>query len=956
MSQVQGIRLSIPGCAESASSAASVSLDSSDGSPAASAAFRNEPQELLGLSSGPRPMSITTSPIPRTLSNSASSGQQPYTIDISPDYSFPEELGLNDPKGAQPVWPGYQVTGNDNDNVAYPPRRLTPAEPEQPWSGIHLNAPLPSQLRGDDGQRGSTAPMNARIGQQRSIVGSHANETESGYYTYSQHDMRSIRSGPSSVPRSIPLVQGHSTFAQYNADQSFTAMDYQFRGPMEPQLSSQVQREPHRCTEPGCEFTFKTISELKKHTARHRREHVCNQPGCTRANKGFPTINDLERHQKSVHGMEPLHGQSRMYKCFALNCKNREKEWPRLDNFKQHLQRMHKGLSTEELIRQSNEWYDTEKKPHQPASLVAGATPSRGSHFSNSGPDLMSETSSLAKSQNHLSLAWRPTRNALRQQQSTTPNRPRHSSLSSQPSSSASLSPTRKSSSVPFPGLGMNLGNYQLGQTPMAIIPTPLSSDLLLDHSQRPTRGRPTAHTVPNPDTSALSDLSDISYSTPSGSFHIPQDDLAHIAPNLNAEAQSAFQSAFLSADQTLCSPSTPANRGTGSSSSPLSIEAITDFINSSTGGQKAESAFILRIIEAGLSKLREAGPQSNPATTTSSSSSVITSTLTSHPDSTNTRLQHSCPEKPCTKTYHRRCDLKKHLKRHHRPYGCTFSKCYEKFGSKYDWKRHENTQHFQNECWKCALCSSGTGRNGHASTSSFPAQLFYRRNIFMAHMQKVHQLSSEATREHAHKQRIGRGCQTRFWCGFCKRIVELQKKGLEGADERFNHIDKHFKQKCDISDWVVVEGSEAKGQQDEVDREEEQEEQEEQEEDIDDVLGSDGIGDSPTTVGEEIDDGRSRENYDYDVNDGGGGANARNDIGQKRTIPSDFEGSSRPSQQRRTHPTHGRTTPYAFRCCQCREGPHTLMLGRHCPMCSHVCCAFCPYMDDKGLDVGRSR
>lgn len=218
-------------------------------------------------------MSIT-SPIPRNLSNSASSGQQAYTIDISPDFTFSQDLGLNDPKGSQQVWPGYQVTGNDNDNVAYSLRRLTPAEPEQPWNHIHLNGPLPSQTRGDDGQRDSTAPMNARRGQQRSTVGSHANETDEGYYTYSQPDMRSnysgdsgqrhrIRPGPPSIPRSIPLAQGHSTFAQYNADRSLAAMDYQCTGAMEPQLTSQVQREPHTCPEPECEFTCKTMSDLK---------------------------------------------------------------------------------------------------------------------------------------------------------------------------------------------------------------------------------------------------------------------------------------------------------------------------------------------------------------------------------------------------------------------------------------------------------------------------------------------------------------------------------------------------------------------------------------------------------------------------------------------------------------------------------------------------------------------
>lgn len=218
-------------------------------------------------------MSIT-SPISRNLSNSASSGQQAYAIGISPDYSFPQDLGLNDPKGSQQVWPGYQVNDNDNDNAPDPLRRLTSAEPEQPWSGIHLNGVLPSEPRGDHRQRDSTAPMTARIGQQRSVVGSHANETDEGYYTYSQPDVRSIysgdsgqmhriRQGPSSIPRSIPLSQEHSLFAQCKPGQPLTAIDYSFTGATEQQLPSQAQREPHICTEPGCTFTSKTMSDLK---------------------------------------------------------------------------------------------------------------------------------------------------------------------------------------------------------------------------------------------------------------------------------------------------------------------------------------------------------------------------------------------------------------------------------------------------------------------------------------------------------------------------------------------------------------------------------------------------------------------------------------------------------------------------------------------------------------------
>jgi hypothetical protein len=87
----------------------------------------------------------------------------------------------------------------------------------------------------------------------------------------------------------------------------------------------------------------------RKHAARHNKEHVCRVPGCARAD-GFTTVNDLERHQRSVHNIRPGHGQSRQYKCFGQNCSAAKKVWPRFDNFKQHLKRMHSDKDMEMLI------------------------------------------------------------------------------------------------------------------------------------------------------------------------------------------------------------------------------------------------------------------------------------------------------------------------------------------------------------------------------------------------------------------------------------------------------------------------------------------------------------------------------------------------------------------------------------------------------------------------------
>ncbi|KAL5326311.1 hypothetical protein ACEPPN_007449 [Leptodophora sp. 'Broadleaf-Isolate-01'] len=65
---------------------------------------------------------------------------------------------------------------------------------------------------------------------------------------------------------------------------------------------------------------------------------------------------------------------------------------------------------------------------------------------------------------------------------------------------------------------------------------------------------------------------------------------------------------------------------------------------------------------------------------------------------------------------------------------------------------------------------------------------------------------------------RMGRNCQVRFWCGFCIKLVDLQKKGLEAWTERFDHIDHHFMghhsfKSQSILDWVPVNSDKPKGE-----------------------------------------------------------------------------------------------------------------------------------------------
>lgn len=94
-----------------------------------------------------------------------------------------------------------------------------------------------------------------------------------------------------------------------------------------------------------------SLTICRKHIARHEKPFKCPQPGCSRQDSGFSTINDLERHNKCVHHINPSHGFSKSYKCFGDNCSKKEKEWPRLDNFRQHLSRMHQSQDPEKLVK-----------------------------------------------------------------------------------------------------------------------------------------------------------------------------------------------------------------------------------------------------------------------------------------------------------------------------------------------------------------------------------------------------------------------------------------------------------------------------------------------------------------------------------------------------------------------------------------------------------------------------
>lgn len=172
------------------------------------------------------------------------------------------------------------------------------------------------------------------------------------------------------------------------------------------------------------------------------------------------------------------------------------------------------------------------------------------------------------------------------------------------------------------------------------------------------------------------------------------------------------------------------------------------------------------------------------------------------------------CPYAGCEKRFARHCELRlvtppisvncitnaharKHIKRHDKPYGCTFAGCDKKFGSKNDWKRHENSQHFQLEQWKCNEPSlDDMGRTC--------GKTYNRRELFKAHLSREHSILDPKPTALKSEHRLDTLSGESFWCGFCKASIEVQE-GSEFWAARCDHIDRHFTNQLDISQWEGV-------------------------------------------------------------------------------------------------------------------------------------------------------
>ncbi|OJD28537.1 hypothetical protein ACJ73_00064 [Blastomyces percursus] len=144
-----------------------------------------------------------------------------------------------------------------------------------------------------------------------------------------------------------------------------------------------------------------------------------------------------------------------------------------------------------------------------------------------------------------------------------------------------------------------------------------------------------------------------------------------------------------------------------------------------------------------------------------------------------------------------------------HIRYACT--KCFMEFGNKEEWIRHENNKHFQLQAWRCPeILNPNSDRNDltkalpTTSTENECARLFHRRDDFEEHLCNEHDCKEPDVKIVVTASVIGRNYQRQIWCGFCGKLIPLQKEGLDAWSERFDHLGKHFQKEQNIGDWLL--------------------------------------------------------------------------------------------------------------------------------------------------------
>lgn len=134
---------------------------------------------------------------------------------------------------------------------------------------------------------------------------------------------------------------------------------------------------------------------------------------------------------------------------------------------------------------------------------------------------------------------------------------------------------------------------------------------------------------------------------------------------------------------------------------------------------------------------------------------------------------------------------FRKHLDRLVNMFFCT-SGCDMTFGSKDEWRRHENRVHWTFEKWKCTLPEN-------PETAKLCDYESCYSNPFKNHL-KTNHLGFAGGRTGSIDVQgfkiFKEDFPTTFWCGFCTHRLEINGDAVERIKGRLNHVEDHLKER----------------------------------------------------------------------------------------------------------------------------------------------------------------
>ncbi|KAI9886282.1 MAG: hypothetical protein M1823_001891 [Watsoniomyces obsoletus] len=557
-----------------------------------------------------------------------------------------------------------------------------------------------------------------------------------------------------------------------------------------------------------CEHRFKSSSELIKHHLRHDKPYKCSVPDCPRT-EGFITVNDLDRHMKCKHKTSTSSRPMKVWRCAADDCQGKDKSWLRLDNFRNHLKRLHAGQDMNMLVRQSEVLVSEKSEPDE----IIEDMPSRKSSVAFEALSLLpllEFTDRQVPNGDELAQDW----SAPVFMDDPLPAPPFTESL---PSSDAAPDFEQ----IPKQGQECSYIDVQ-DSNQDANVSMPVSNEAAVETVniqqtvpvQESAAEESLSSDIILPTTS--DDMEELNELPTSNSSRLRSPELQPSLAGLCNKMIEVFlaialpdQSSNADRDQDMRGSHCPSvdhhmhldtDRGTrGEKDDAVQqcpyVSEIRKKLKSERVGRELQATLRTDLARLGLREAIEDAESEPPPKKFARTSSVPTG-----------EQDLQCNQ--CDKNFERPCALRKHMKRHDRPYGCTYPRCWKKFGSKNDWKRHENTQHFQEELWRCQQVSEK-----HQSSLQC-SENFKTKAEFCLHLRQHHDIT-DAVRldDEAKKCHIHVNGQSHVWCGFCVRIITLKETGIRGVDARFDHIAKHFGQGKRIWDWIPVDSNVTKGQ-----------------------------------------------------------------------------------------------------------------------------------------------